>query len=509
MRSGTCTKITHILDAYTPTSVSSATLNIDDSVGGAGVLSANFTSASSGNYYETVNLYPSAYQNGNFGFSSFNAPTTLTGMTLNCSVVNGAYPFNTSGSYMITIANSGNTYTASTGQSGTYSYSALNRSTGMVQLNDSVTGATTAYFGFSSTTGGGYAIVNSTGYQVGNFVLLDTTSPTVSITSPTVGQRWSNSVFTVTGQANDNVKVAAVYYQILGQGWNLATTANGWSTWSGNITLTAPGTNIIQAYSVDSSGNQSVISSQTIDFVVTGLALVSINGNGTISPNYDEQQLEIGRKYSMTATAGSGCIFTNWTGDFPSASATVTFMMPSSLTMTANFIETNIPTLTITAPTAGQRMTNALATVVGTASDTSKVGSVWYQFNSNAWNAANTTNNYTNWTTASLPLMTGTNTIKAYALNLGGNYSLTNTLSFYSSNTFNLQLNFTNSHPLKSNGLVFNLHLSTGLSGHIQFSTNLTSWSTLTNFVGTNSTLNFIDPAATNSTHRYYRAAIP
>jgi hypothetical protein len=154
-------------------------------------------------------------------------------------------------------------------------------------------------------------------------------------------------------------------------------------------------------------------------------------------------------------------------------------------------------------------MTNALATVVGTASDTSKVGSVWYQFNSNAWNAANTTNNYTNWTTASLPLMTGTNTIKAYALNLGGNYSLTNTLSFYSSNTFNLQLNFTNSHPLKSNGLVFNLHLSTGLSGHIQFSTNLTSWSTLTNFVGTNSTLNFIDPAATNSTHRYYRAAIP
>jgi hypothetical protein len=37
----------------------------------------------------------------------------------------------------------------------------------------------------------------------------------------------------------------------------------------------------------------------------------------------------------------------------------------------------------------------------------------------------------------------------------------------------------------------------------------LTSWTTLTNFVGTNTTITFHDPAATNSPRRFYRAVIP
>jgi hypothetical protein len=44
---------------------------------------------------------------------------------------------------------------------------------------------------------------------------------------------------------------------------------------------------------------------------------------------------------------------------------------------------------------------------------------------------------------------------------------------------------------------------------HIQVSTKLTSWTTLTNFIGTNSTITFRDPAATNSNRRVYRATIP
>jgi hypothetical protein len=36
-------------------------------------------------------------------------------------------------------------------------------------------------------------------------------------------------------------------------------------------------------------------------------------------------------------------------------------------------------------------------------------------------------------------------------------------------------------------------------SGHIQVSINLINWTTLTNFTGNNTTLNFRDPAATNA----------
>ena len=159
-----------------------------------------------------------------------------------------------------------------------------------------------------------------------------------------------------------------------------------------------------------------------------------------------------------------------------------------------------------------QHMTNALATIVGTNSDNWGISGVWYRLNSNAWNyVTTTTNSYTNWTQA-VKLLSGTNTVNAYAINLGGNYSLTNTVSFVSSNTFALQLTFNKAQPLNTNGLVFSLQLSPGLNGHIQVSTNIasvTNWVTLTNFIGSNTVITFQDPGATNSSQRFYRAVIP
>jgi len=106
-------------------------------------------------------------------------------------------------------------------------------------------------------------------------------------------------------------------------------------------------------------------------------------------------------------------------------------------------------------------------------------------------------------------LQNATNTLKAYALDLGGNFSTTNNVSFVSSNAFKLQLAFTAAQPLATNGLNFALQISPGLNGHVQVSTDLVDWVTLTNFVGTNATLNFTDPAATNLNYRFYRAVIP
>ena len=184
------------------------------------------------------------------------------------------------------------------------------------------------------------------------------------------------------------------------------------------------------------------------------------------------------------------------------------FMMQSNLTLQANFLDVTKPILTITAPTSGQHMTNALATVVGTASDNWKVTGVWYQLNGGTWNQPGTTNSWTNWMTT-VELQNATNNIEAYAVDLGGNFSTTNSVSFVSSNAFKLLLAFTTLQPLATNGLNFVLQISPGLNGHIQISTNLATWTALTNFVGTNTTLNFRDPTATNSSQRFYRAIIP
>jgi hypothetical protein len=344
-----------------------------------------------------------------------------------------------------------------------------------------------------------------------NFV--DLTNPTLSITNIPAGSSVSNTAFTVKGNASDNWQITNVFYSLNSGGWSNAVTGNGWTNWTAGVKL-LPGTNTIAAYAVDPGGDASPTINASLFFVVTNQLQIRTVGLGTISPNYSNAWLEIGRNYSITSAPASGFVFTNWTvstnwiGGAVITGTNLQFMMESNLTLQASFVETSSPTLLITAPSNLQKMTNALASVTGTTSDKWGMTGVWYQLNNGAWNASATTNGWTNWTTT-VELISGTNTVKAYAMNLGGNVSTNSSVSMVSSNTFMLQLAFTNAVPLKTNGLVFSLELSTGLNGHIQVSTNLTSWTTLTNFVGTNSAITFRDPAATNFNSRFYRAVIP
>jgi len=395
--------------------------------------------------------------------------------------------------------------------------------------NYSITSAPTSGFVFTnwvlSTNWIGGTITTKTNLQfmmAPNLTLqvnfVDTNRPVVAITNPIAGQRVSNAVFTVKGTASDNWQMSNVVCQINGGGWNSATNINNWTNWAAGVTLT-PGTNLVQAYAVDTSGNVSTTNTVSFQFVVTNQLQIHAIGLGTISPNYSNAWLEIGRNYSITSTPASGFAFsnwvasTNWIGGTTTTKTNLPFMMASNLTLQVTFADVTKPTLTITAPTAGQHMTNALATVVGTAGDNWKVSAVWYQLtnkvlSSGTWNLATTANNYTNWSTI-VTLAAGTNTVKAYAVDLGGNYSTTSSVSVLSSNTFKLQLNFALNQPLTSTGLNFTLQISSNLNGHLQVSTNLFNWATFTNFVGTNTTINFRDPAATNSKSRFYRAVIP
>ncbi len=387
-------------------------------------------------------------------------------------------------------------------------------------------------YSMTATAGSGFAFVNWTGSITTNGATLqftmasnltftanfaDVTKPVLSITNVTAGMNVSNANFIVKGWATDNVAVASVYFQLNTSVWSNATSFNG-SNWTAAVTLT-PGTNTIAAYAVDTSGNLSLTNTLNFFYVVNATLMVSTNGLGSLSPNDNGLLLQIGKGYSITATAGTGFVFTNWTGgtNLPLSiitnGTTVQFLMVTNLMLQANLVEVAKPSLTITAPTAGQQMTNALATVVGTASDNWKVAAVWYQLTNGilaggTWSLANTTNNYTNWTTT-VTLAVGTNMVKAYAVNLGGNFSTTNSVSFVSSNVFKLLLAFTTAQPLATNGLNFALQLSPGLNGHVLVSTDLVDWVALTNFTGTNATINFRDAAATNFNNRFYRAVIP
>ncbi len=170
---------------------------------------------------------------------------------------------------------------------------------------------------------------------------VDVEKPALSITEPLARQRWSNSVFNVTGKAKDNVGVAAVWYQLNTEPWsNNVNTTNGWTNWNLDVTL-PPGANTIRAYAVDAAGNISITNSVSFTYVLSATLTVQTNGHGTLKPSYNNAVLEISNSYAMTATASQGYVFSNWTS---STGAVVTngpelkFTMASNLSFTANFV---------------------------------------------------------------------------------------------------------------------------------------------------------------------------
>jgi len=128
---------------------------------------------------------------------------------------------------------------------------------------------------------------------------------------------------------------------------------------------------------------------------------VDINGPGTVKPNYDDQLLKVGKTYSMTAKAGNGVNFINWTGSISSPNLTLIFEMASDLVFKANFFDFQKPTVTVTSPISGQWLKNAVVTITGKAKDNVAVAAVYYRLNGGLWHIAEGT---TNWKSAKLIL---------------------------------------------------------------------------------------------------------
>ena len=111
--------------------------------------------------------------------------------------------------------------------------------------------------------------------------------------------------------------------------------------------------------------------------MVSATLTVSTNGSGSLSPNYNTALLANRQELFHYRDAGTGFALVNWTGSMTTNGATLQFTMASNLTFTANFVDVTRPTNTITAPASGQRVSNAVFTVTGTARDNVAVSDVW------------------------------------------------------------------------------------------------------------------------------------
>jgi len=100
------------------------------------------------------------------------------------------------------------------------------------------------------------------------------------------------------------------------------------------------------------------------------------------------------------------------------------------VTGTYTAVDSTPPVLKVTSPTSKTVVSSNLFTASGTASDNVGLALVFYQLNSGAWIATDSSNSFTNWTAANLNLVPGVNVMKFYAKDLSGNLSPTNTVSF-------------------------------------------------------------------------------
>ena len=380
-----------------------------------------------------------------------------------------------------------------------------------INENYAMTASAASGFAFTNwTDGSGHVITNRATLQftmmtnltlTANFA--DVARPTVNIVAPTSNQQWTNGTFTVTGKASDNVAVGTVYYSLNGSVWTAATTGNNWTNWTANVMLT-PGTNTVQAYAVDTSGNSSATNLVIFVYLVRPPLTVHLNGKGTVNPNYNGALLAINENYTMTASAASGFAFTNWTdgsGHVVTNRATLQFTMGTNLTLTANFADVTRPTLSLVTPTANLRVSNAVFMVMGKAGDNVAVEMVYCSLNGSSWMAATTGNNWTNWT-AGMTLMPGTNTVRAYAVDTSGNFSPTNT------GTVNLSVPppafATLGSAAYDNGrYAFMVSGAVGYKYVVQVSTDLVNWVSIqTNTMP----FPFVDTNAGQFNQRFYRS---
>ncbi len=164
----------------------------------------------------------------------------------------------------------------------------------------------------------------------------DAIRPTLAVVSPASALTLvtSNSI-NLSGTAADNQGVTSV---ILQQNGGADTSATGTSNWSATAAL-QPGTNTFRIKAADAAGNFSITNTRVVVYIVRLPLTLAVNGNGTLVGPTNGQLLELGKSYTLKATAKPGNVFSNWLVDaVSSAGATLTFNMASNLSVIANFV---------------------------------------------------------------------------------------------------------------------------------------------------------------------------
>ncbi len=130
--------------------------------------------------------------------------------------------------------------------------------------------------------------------------VVDTTVPTVTITQPSGNIFVNQNSYTVMGTAHDNVGLKGVYFRRNGSAFYQLDNPSNWST---NLTDLPEGSNIIEVYAKDISGNTGLIQSVVIA-VHTGAPVVTVTSSNITNNVPIDVTLSVDKNYGYWSTNG-------------------------------------------------------------------------------------------------------------------------------------------------------------------------------------------------------------
>ena len=294
-------------------------------------------------------------------------------------------------------------------------------------------------------------------------VILDTTPPSATITSPGSNPAYvTSSPVAVAGTASDNFLVSLVEYST--NGGTTYSPATGTTSWSAPSVVLAAGSNTVTIRVTDGAGNTFVTSTviildnqaPTVAITTNGGANFTTNATplalaGTASDNFLVSQVQWSNNGgSYSATTGT----TSWTASIPLVAGTNAIVVratdgagnQSTASITVTY-STTAPTVTITSPTSNPSYVTGSSSITlgGTASDTTGIKTIQYRLLPSATylNATGTTA----WTTGVITLSPGSNTIQILATDNASNTATASLSVSYDNQPPNLAITGPTSNP--------------------------------------------------------------
>jgi hypothetical protein len=173
----------------------------------------------------------------------------------------------------------------------------------------------------------------------------DLVPPRITITNaPSNFSGFTSPLVQIAGTASDDHRLDRVEYEVDSGPFlaNIATNglAQGASNWLASVTL-LPGKNAVRVRSFDFAGNASPFLTRFYTYVSKGVLTVTTTGLGTVMPNLDGAELELGQIYNLTARPAPGYLFAGWEGAANAGNTNVPhlkFEMTEGLALVAHFV---------------------------------------------------------------------------------------------------------------------------------------------------------------------------